>query len=175
MSLRFVHAVVLVKVFVSFFFKLFIYVFLRQRKSTHAYKWGRGWDRESGRENPKQLLHCQCRAQCKAWTHELMNSWSWDHDLRQNHTLDQLSLQVAHRFLKMFILEREADIVTETETENTHKKGAERGEQRIWRGCCTDSTEPDVGLELTNQKTMRWAKVGDSTYGATQVPLISFF
>ena len=34
-----------------------------------------------------------------------------------------------------------------------------------------DSTEPDVGLELTNPKTMTWAKVRCLTYWATQASL----
>ena len=33
-------------------------------------------------------------------------------------------------------------------------KGRERGRLRIQRGLCTDSSEPDVGLELTNLEIM---------------------
>ena len=32
------------------------------------------------------------------------------------------------------------------------------------------STEPDVGLELTNREIMPWAEVGSSTNWATQAP-----
>ena len=41
--------------------------------------------RERERENPKQALHCQCRAQCGAWSHE-----PWDHNLksRVGHSTD---------------------------------------------------------------------------------------
>ena len=38
---------------------------------------------------------------------------------------------------------------------------------RLW----AVSTEPDVGLELTNHKIMTWAKAGRLTDWATQVPL----
>ena len=39
---------------------------------------------------------------------------------------------------------------------------------RLW----AVSTEPDAGLELTNREIMTWAKVGHSTDGATEGPLI---
>ena len=53
--------------------------------------------------------------------------------------------------------EREGD--TESETGS-----------RLW----AVSTEPDVGLELTNREIMTSAKVGRSTYWATQVPFLWF-
>ena len=37
------------------------------------------------------------------------------------------------------------------------------------------STEPDVGLELTNYEIMTWAKVRHLTNWATQAPLLSLF
>ena len=37
------------------------------------------------------------------------------------------------------------------------------------------STEPDAGPEPTNREIVTWAEVGRSTYGSTQVTLISFF
>ena len=49
--------------------------------------------------------------------------------------------------------EREGD--TESETGS-----------RLW----AVSTEPEMGLELTNCEIMTWAKVGRSTDWATQVP-----
>ena len=42
-------------------------------------------------------------------------------------------------------------------------KGGERGGLRIQSGLHTDSSEPNVGLKLTNCKIMTWAKVGCST------------
>ena len=42
--------------------------------------------RERERENPKQALHCQCGAGCRARTHELQ-----EHDLSQSQMLNQLS------------------------------------------------------------------------------------
>ena len=44
---------------------------------------------------------------------------------------------------------------------------------RLW----TDSTEPDVGLQLTNHEIMIWAevKVGCLTDWATQAPLEMIF
>ena len=38
---------------------------------------------------------------------------------------------------------------------------------RLW----TDSTEPDMGLELTSHEIMTWAQVGCLTDWATQTPL----
>ena len=39
--------------------------------------------------------------------------------------------------------------------ESINMEGAERGRQRI-RRLCTDSSKPQVGLELTNQEIMAW-------------------
>ena len=43
--------------------------------------------RERGRQNPKQALHLQHKAWCRAQTHEL-----WDHELSRSWMLNQLSL-----------------------------------------------------------------------------------
>ena len=50
------------------FFLKFMYLFWER-------EWSGEGQRERERENSKQALHCQCRALCGAWTHEL-----WDHD-----------------------------------------------------------------------------------------------
>ena len=42
---------------------------------------------------------------------------------------------------------------------------------RLWAG----STEPDVGLKLTNHEIMTWAEVGRSTDWATQAPQEEIF
>ena len=47
----------------------------------------------------------------------------------------------------------------------------ERGEQKSWSGLCADSSEPNVGLKLTNCEIMTWADVRCSTNWATQVHL----
>ena len=63
---------------IFFYFLIFFNVYLffgGQRETEHE----RGRGRERGRENPKQTLQDQHRAQCGAWTHE-----PWDHDLSQN-------------------------------------------------------------------------------------------
>ena len=49
-------------------------------------------------------------------------------------------------------------------------KGRGKGGQKIWNRLCTDSREPNVGLELINHKIMTWAKVRCSTDRATQAP-----
>ena len=56
--------------------------------------------------------------------------------------------------------------------------GAERGRDteseassRLW----AVSTDPNVGLKLTNHEIMTWAKVRRSTHWATQEPPGSFF
>ena len=49
----------------------------RERESGHVQAGEE--QKEKERENPKQAPHCQCRAQCRAWSHKL-----WDHDLSQN-------------------------------------------------------------------------------------------
>ena len=47
--------------------------------------------------------------------------------------------------------------------------GRERG-QRIWSELCTESSEPDVTLELMSHEIKTWAEVRLSTDWATQVP-----
>ena len=42
---------------------------------------------------------------------------------------------------------------------------------RLW----AVSTEPNMGLELTNRKIVTWAEVGHLTNWATQAPQFSFF
>ena len=54
--------------------------------------------------------------------------------------------------------------------ERTSGGGAERRGQRILSGLCTDSSEPNVRLELMNHEIMKWAEAGCSTNRATQVP-----
>ena len=38
-------------------------------------------------------------------------------------------------------------------------RGAESGEQRTQSRLCTENTEPDVGLRLSNHEVMTWAEV----------------
>ena len=59
------------------------------------------FEREGGRENPKQALHSQHRAWCRAWTHE-----PWDHNLSQGQMLTWMSHPGALvvRFLKPFLV-----------------------------------------------------------------------
>ena len=66
-------------------------------------------------------------------------------------------------FFLMFIFER------------VSREGAERGRQRIWGGLCTDSKEPDVGLELTHREIVTWAEVVHLTDWATRAPVLGFF
>ena len=66
---------------------LFIRDRKRERERKRYHEWGRG--REGGRQriwSRLQALSCQCRAWCRAWTHEL-----WDHDMSWSWTLNQLS------------------------------------------------------------------------------------
>ena len=61
------------------------------------------------------------------------------------------------------------------ERESTSRGGAEREgdtESKASSGLWPVSTEPDVGLELTNCEIMTWAKVSRSTDWATQAPLL---
>ena len=60
------------------------------------------------------------------------------------------------------------------ERQSMSRGGAERGGDtepeagsRLW----TDSTEPDVGLELMDREIMTWTEVGRSTDWATRAPL----
>ena len=54
-------------------------------------------------------------------------------------------------------------------TEGAEREGDTECEagSRLW----AVSTEPDVGLELTNREIMTWAEVGRLTDWATQAPL----
>ena len=65
----------------------------------------------------------------------------------------------------------------ERETEHELGRGRERGIHRIRAGSrlWAISTEPDLGLELTDLEIMTWAKVGWLSDWATQVPLICVF
>ena len=68
----------------------------------------------------------------------------------------------------MFILETEIERQSvsgggiEREVDTKSKAGS-----RLW----AVSTEPNVGLKLTNREIMTWAKVGRLTDWAIQVPL----
>ena len=75
----------------------------------------------------------------------------------------------------MFIFERERENILMWVQVSKWGRSRERGEQRIWNRLCTDSREPDLGLELTNHENMTWAEVGHLTHWATQAPLISSF
>ena len=60
---------------------------------------------------------------------------------------------------------------SEGETECDGGRGRERGRHRIWvtgSRIRAVSTEPDVGLELTNCEITTWAEVGRLTVWATQ-------
>ena len=63
--------------------------------------------------------------------------------------------------LHLFIFERAQVGEEQRENETESEAGS-----RLW----TVSTEPLVGLELTNREIMTWAKVGPSTHWATQAP-----
>ena len=65
----------------------------------------------------------------------------------------------------------------ERQRQSMRGREAERGDteskagSRLW----AVSTEPDVGLELTNREIMTWAEVGRFTEWATQAPPEIFF
>ena len=71
---------------------------------------------------------------------------------------------------RLFLRKRERDRETENELRRSRKRQGypepEAG-SRLW----AVSTEPDMGLEPTNDEIMTWAKVGQLTDWATQVPL----
>ena len=76
----------------------------------------------------------------------------------------------------MFIYLRERERERVREKQSVGREGAERegdteseAESRLW----AVSTEPDVGLELTNHEIMTSAEVGHLTDWATQEPQIS--
>ena len=62
---------------------MFIYLFVLQEREREREYVCEGEGGERGRENPKQVPHCQCRAQCGDQSHEM-----WDNDLNQNQELD---------------------------------------------------------------------------------------
>ena len=64
-------------IYLFIYFIYFIFFFWRERDTQHVSREG------AERENPKQALHCQLRAWCRAQTHEL-----WDHDLSLNQGSD---------------------------------------------------------------------------------------
>ena len=56
------------------------------------------------------------------------------------------------------------------ETEHKLGRGRERRSHRIRSRLQAVSTEPDVGLELTNREIMTWAKVGRLTTEPPRCP-----
>ena len=50
------------------------------------------------------------------------------------------------------------------------KRPRDRERERILSRLCTDSTEPDAGLELTDRKIVTWPEVGCLTHWASQAP-----
>ena len=71
-------------------------------------------------------------------------------------------------YLLLFFFERER------QTQNVSGLRSEREEDTESEAGSSPwavSTEPDVGLELTNRETVTWAEVGRSTNWATQAPL----
>ena len=62
----------------------------------------------------------------------------------------------------------------ERERESQWGRGRQRGRQRIPTGLCTDSREPDAGLELMNYEIMTWAEVGCFTDWDNQAPLYPY-
>ena len=70
-------------------------------------------------------------------------------------------------FFNLFILE----------SQSKWGRGRERRRERIPSGFCTASTEPDVGLELSNHEIMTWAEMKSWTLNqwATQSPREEIF
>ena len=66
----------------------------------------------------------------------------------------------------MFIFERQRQSVSGGGAERERDTESEAGSR-----LSAVSTEPNVGLKLTNHKIMTWAEVGRSTDWATQAPL----
>ena len=69
----------------------------------------------------------------------------------------------------LFLRERERENRSRWAAEWERDTESEAG-SRLW----AVSTEPNVGLELTNREIMTWAEVGRLTDWAAQVPL-NFF
>ena len=73
----------------------------------------------------------------------------------------------------MFIFERERERArVRVRGGGAEREGDTESEAgtRLW----AISTEPESGLELTDQEIMTWAEAGCLTYWTTQVPLNSF-
>ena len=71
----------------------------------------------------------------------------------------------------LFLRERETDRVWAGEEQREREREREgdtesKAGSRFW----ATSTEPDMGLELTDREIMTWAKVGRLTDWATQAP-----
>ena len=69
-------------------------------------------------------------------------------------------------FLMFIFFLRQRDRAWTGEGQREGDTESETG-SRLW----AVSTEPDVGLELTDREIMTWAEVGHLTDWATQVPL----
>ena len=72
-------------------------------------------------------------------------------------------------FFKVYSENNYSERETVQAGEEREKEGDTESKEapRLW----TVSTEPDVGLELTNREIMTWAEVERSTGWATQAPL----
>ena len=122
---------------------------------------GRGRERRRHRIRSRlQALSCQHRAWHRARTHRPQ-----DHDLSWSQTLKRLSHPGTPSFLMFLFYFWERESVSRGGAEREGDTESEAG-SRVW----AVSTEPNVGLELTDHKIMTWTEVGCLTDWATQAP-----
>ena len=142
---------------------MFIYYWETER---HRAEHEQGRGRERGRHRIRsrlQALSHQPRARRGAQTHKLR-----DHDLSRSQSPNQLSHPGApfkKIFKCLFIFEREWVSASAGEAE---RKGDIESEASSRLRAV--STEPEVGLKLTNHEIMTWTEVRCLTVWATQAP-----
>ena len=89
-------------------------------------------------------------------------------DVKYGHSIPVLKKKLM--FIYFWQREREGESISRGGAEREGDTESEAG-SRLW----PVSTEPDVGLELTDCEIMTWAKVGCLTDWATQAPLAAYF
>ena len=130
--------------------------------------------RQRGTEDLRQALCWQADSNKPHVGLELMNPL-WDHDLSWSRTLSRLSHPGAPQAWFLFLLFFNVYLfLREKERQSMSTGGADReGDLEIEAGFSLQatSTDPNVGLELTNHEIVTWAKVRCWTDWATQAPL----
>ena len=142
-----------------------LFILKRERETEH--EWGRVREREGETQNPKQASGSELSAQSRTQgSNPQITTWAEADWATQAPHLAKVFFFNFFMFIYFWEREREKESMSRGGAKREGDTESEAG-SRLW----AVSTEPDVGLELTNCKIMTWAEVGRLNDRATQVPL----